>query len=132
MPGGGWEFFSSPPPLRPTQPHIEWLPWALFLGVKRPGSEADHSLPSSAELKECVKLYLHSANTPSWRGAQLIAIMRKQGLMHECDSSAAAYYISIIFFFKHILSACDILYYFVALFLLPTQFRAVTILYLWG
>jgi len=32
---------------------------ALSLGVKRPGSEADHSPPSSAEVKECVELYLH-------------------------------------------------------------------------
>jgi hypothetical protein len=32
--------------------------------VKRQGLEADHSPPSSAE----VKLYLHSPNTPSWRG----------------------------------------------------------------
>jgi hypothetical protein len=40
-----------------------------FPGVKRPGREADHSLPSSAEVKESVELYLHSANTPSWRGA---------------------------------------------------------------
>jgi hypothetical protein len=34
------------------------------------GREADHSLPSNAEVKECVELYLHSPNTPSWRGAQ--------------------------------------------------------------
>jgi hypothetical protein len=27
-------------------------------------------LPSSAEVKECVELYIHSPNT-SWRGAQL-------------------------------------------------------------
>jgi hypothetical protein len=27
-----------------------------FLGIKRPGREADHSLPSSAEVKECVEL----------------------------------------------------------------------------
>jgi hypothetical protein len=40
-----------------------------FPGVKQPGREADHSLPSSAEVKECVDLYLHSLNTPSWRGA---------------------------------------------------------------
>jgi hypothetical protein len=40
---------------------------ALSLGVKRPGREADN--PSSAEVKECVELYLHSPNTPSWRGA---------------------------------------------------------------
>jgi hypothetical protein len=42
-----------------------------YPGVKRPGREADYSLPSSAEVKECVELYLHSPNTPSWRGAQL-------------------------------------------------------------
>jgi hypothetical protein len=40
-----------------------------FLGIKRPGREANHSLPSSAEVKECVELYLHSPNTFSWRGA---------------------------------------------------------------
>jgi hypothetical protein len=34
------------------------------------GREADHSPPSSAEVKEWVVLYLHSPNTPSWRGAQ--------------------------------------------------------------
>jgi hypothetical protein len=57
--------------LVPTQPRIQWVPGALSLGVKRPGREADHSLPSSAEVKECVELYLHPPNTPSWRGAQL-------------------------------------------------------------
>jgi hypothetical protein len=41
------------------------------LGVKRPGREADHSLPSSADVKECVKLYFHSPSTRSWLGAQL-------------------------------------------------------------
>jgi hypothetical protein len=30
-----------------------------FPGVKRPGREADHSRPSSAEVGECVELYLH-------------------------------------------------------------------------
>jgi hypothetical protein len=35
------------------------------------GCEADHSPPSSAEVKEWVELYLHSPNTPSWRGAQV-------------------------------------------------------------
>jgi hypothetical protein len=39
---------------------IQWVPRALFLGVKRPGIEANHSLPSSSEVKECVELYLHS------------------------------------------------------------------------
>jgi hypothetical protein len=35
------------------------------------GREADHSPPSSAEVKEWVELYLHFPNTPSWRGVQL-------------------------------------------------------------
>jgi hypothetical protein len=34
-----------------TQPYIQWVPGALSLGVKRPGREADHSPPSSAESK---------------------------------------------------------------------------------
>jgi hypothetical protein len=44
---------------------------ALSLGIKRPGREADHSPPSSAEVKEWVELYLYFHNMPSWRGAQL-------------------------------------------------------------
>jgi hypothetical protein len=42
-----------------------------FPGAKRPGREADISPPFSTEVKELVELYLHSPNTPSWRGAQL-------------------------------------------------------------
>jgi hypothetical protein len=57
--------------LGPTQPPIQWVPGALSLGVKRPGREAGHSPPSSAEVKECVELYIHSPNMPSWGGAQL-------------------------------------------------------------
>jgi hypothetical protein len=57
--------------LGPTQPSIQWVPGALSPGVKRPGRESDHSLPSSADVKECVELYLHSSDTSSWRGAQL-------------------------------------------------------------
>jgi hypothetical protein len=34
-----------------TQPPIQWEPGALSLVVKRPGHEADHSSPSSAEVK---------------------------------------------------------------------------------
>jgi hypothetical protein len=38
--------------LGPTQPPIQWVPGALFLGVKRQGREADHSPPSSVDVKE--------------------------------------------------------------------------------
>jgi hypothetical protein len=39
------------PALVPTQPPIQQVPEVLSLEVKRPGSEADHSPPSSAEAK---------------------------------------------------------------------------------
>jgi hypothetical protein len=52
-------------------PPIQWVPGALSLGVNRPGREAGHSPPSSAEVKERVELSFPIPNTPSWRGAQL-------------------------------------------------------------
>jgi hypothetical protein len=42
---------ASRPALGLTQPHIQWVPGVLFLGVKRPRCEADHSPPSSAVVK---------------------------------------------------------------------------------
>jgi hypothetical protein len=64
-------FTASRPALGPTQPPIQCVPGDLSLGVNRPECEADNSPTSSAEVKEWVELYLHSPNTPSWRGAQL-------------------------------------------------------------
>jgi hypothetical protein len=52
---GGWEFFSSTP-----RPVSIWGPRALSLGVRLPVGETDHSLPSSAKVKEYVELYLYS------------------------------------------------------------------------
>jgi hypothetical protein len=42
---------SSRPALGPTQPPIQRVPAALFPGVRRPGREADHSPPTTAEIK---------------------------------------------------------------------------------
>jgi hypothetical protein len=39
--------------------------------VKWPEREADHSPPSSAEVKEWVELHFNFPNKPSWRGTQL-------------------------------------------------------------
>jgi hypothetical protein len=41
----------SIPVLGPTQPPIQWVPRGLSLRVKRPRRDADHSPPSSAEVK---------------------------------------------------------------------------------
>jgi hypothetical protein len=53
-PSRGWEFFSSPESrlaLGPTQPPIHWVSGALSLRIKWTGSEAYHSPPSSAKIK---------------------------------------------------------------------------------
>jgi hypothetical protein len=42
-----------------TQPLYEWVPEALSLGVKLPAREADHSPPSSAEVKNMSYILLH-------------------------------------------------------------------------
>jgi hypothetical protein len=54
--GGGLGMFlfttASRTALGPTQPPIKWVPRDLSLGIKRQRREADHSLPSSDEVKE--------------------------------------------------------------------------------
>jgi hypothetical protein len=52
IPARGKGFLYPDSALRPTQPSARWLPWVVFPGVKRGrGSDADHSPPSSAEVK---------------------------------------------------------------------------------
>jgi hypothetical protein len=55
----------SSPVLGSTQPPIQWVP-GLSQGVKRPGRGLDHPTPSSAEVKESVKLYFYSPTGLSW------------------------------------------------------------------
>jgi hypothetical protein len=50
---------ASRPSLRLIQPPNQWVPGALSPWVKCPESEADHSFPSSAEIKND-GVYLHS------------------------------------------------------------------------
>jgi hypothetical protein len=42
---------ASRPALGSTQPPIHWVHRTISLGVKRPGREADHSPPATAEVK---------------------------------------------------------------------------------
>jgi len=59
----------SRPALGPNKPPIQGVTGALSLVVKQLGREADHPLLSSAKVEECIVLYLHSPNMPSWHGA---------------------------------------------------------------
>jgi hypothetical protein len=59
-PGRVKNFFystSSRPALGPTQPPTQWVLGALFPKVKWKGCEADHSPPTSAEVKK-TRIYI--------------------------------------------------------------------------
>jgi len=53
IPGRGRIFFAtaSRQVLGPTQPPIQWVPWALSPGVKLPVHDVDYSPRSSGEVK---------------------------------------------------------------------------------
>jgi hypothetical protein len=58
----GSRTFSCPRcPNRPTQPPIQWIPGAISLGIMRPEREAEHSPPTSAEVK---KMWLYTSTPP--------------------------------------------------------------------
>jgi hypothetical protein len=64
IPGRGENFLfsmSSRPVLGPTQPPIQRVPGALSPELKRQGREADHSLPTSAEVK---KRWIYTSTPP--------------------------------------------------------------------
>jgi hypothetical protein len=52
---------SSRSALESTQPPIQSVPVAVSPGVKRPGREADHSPPASAEVK---KIWIYTSSLP--------------------------------------------------------------------
>jgi len=83
----GWEFFPSPCPER------LWNPPSLlsngyegfFLGVKRPGHEAEHSPPSGAEVKHVWRYTYAPHGVVLIKKAQWqLYLYRTQGLV--CDS----------------------------------------------
>jgi hypothetical protein len=62
----------SRPALGPTQPPVQWVPGGPFPGGKaRPARDADHSLPSSAEVENESELYFLSPQAPPWNGTAL-------------------------------------------------------------
>jgi hypothetical protein len=63
---------SSRPALGSTQPPIQWVPGALSAAVKRPGREANHLPPASAEVKK-MWIYRSTPHTPLWRSANSLS-----------------------------------------------------------
>jgi hypothetical protein len=64
-------FMFSRPAVGPTQPPIQWVMGALSLRVQGQGCEADHSHPTSAEVKK-MWTYTSTPHMPSWRSASLV------------------------------------------------------------
>jgi len=68
-PGGGGEDEKFFVPVQ-TGPRVHPASYTIgtgsLPGVKRPGRGVDHPLPSSAEIKERVELYLYSTSGLSW------------------------------------------------------------------
>jgi hypothetical protein len=58
---------ASRPALGLTQSSIQWAPWSLFPGIKRPGRGADHSPPSSGEVRNVWSCtYTHPCLFVAW------------------------------------------------------------------
>jgi hypothetical protein len=57
-------FTASRQALGHTQSPTRWIPGAVSSGIKRPGHEAEHSLPFSAEVKngEAIILFPHMSS----------------------------------------------------------------------
>jgi hypothetical protein len=74
--------------LGPTQPPIQWVPGALSLGVTRPRLEADHSPPSTAEVKMrgAIAPFPH---TSLWRGAWFNTITTWPSTLYWVSNSTA-------------------------------------------
>jgi hypothetical protein len=73
------------PALGSTQPPTQWEPGALSPGVKRPGHEADHSPPTSAEFKNigvCIP-------TPKYAFKEQCLISYAQGQLYDDTTDSA-------------------------------------------
>jgi hypothetical protein len=63
---GGSEIFRTHPDQLRGPPGLLYNGYRVVPVVKRPGRGVNHPLPSSADVKERVELYLYSPSGPSW------------------------------------------------------------------
>jgi hypothetical protein len=67
--------------LGPTHPPIQGVPETLSLGVKRPGRKADHSPPSSAEVKN---LWRYTSTPPIRLHGVLLSKKKHRDFRYVC------------------------------------------------
>jgi hypothetical protein len=73
---------SSRPALLSTQPPIQWVLEALYPGVKRSGSEADHSPQSTTEVKKGGAISpLTQTSSLHWEGKLYLSLCRSYSLV---------------------------------------------------
>jgi hypothetical protein len=82
---------SSRPALGSTEPPIQWVPGALFAGVKRLGREADRSPLTSAEVKK-EWIYTSTPHTPSRQHRDNFTFY----LLRECHQTPSTFCFSVI------------------------------------
>jgi hypothetical protein len=81
----------------PIHPPIQWVLGALSPGVKRPGREADHSPPSSAEVKNGgavnpLPIRLHDLVV----NYVVITRLTFTFYEHKCDSPLEGYHLDVV------------------------------------
>jgi hypothetical protein len=64
-----WTILQSRQALGPTQPPVQWVLGTLSPGIKRQGREADHSPPTSTEVK---KMVIYTSTSPYFFMAQCL------------------------------------------------------------
>jgi hypothetical protein len=117
------------PARRHTQPPTEWVQEALPQGVKRPQHEADHSPPSSAEIKNewrytsTPPVYLHDVdrNTFTFTLSPLQTIIYKHIPTQHVFNFVCSDKMTCLFSFKMNLSEIHILHFWKSLYSVITH-----------
>jgi hypothetical protein len=80
-PGSGWEFSPHHRVQNGSGAHppIQWLSGGVSLGVKRPGCEADHSPPSSDEVK---KAWRYTSTHLMCLNSVVLSLKKAQGQLY--------------------------------------------------
>jgi hypothetical protein len=107
VPFPAWQDFlfstASRPTLGPTNPPILWVPEAISAGIKRPGREADHLPPSSAEVDDGVAIP-PLPRMSSWQSVQFIKHRNKFNFTLRFQNNAVSHKVWKLYIQKMIIT----------------------------